>query len=106
LRFVTFHKLPPVRLSFGQFQKLKYFSDLNQIIFIMCFQNGNTACPQETKCEICFEKSFASHYRAEFWSDKNELKPWQFKKQSTKKFWFKCDKSNHIFNNSSILDYK
>src|SRR4051812_10543670 len=63
----------------------------------MCFEKNNVPCPQEKECQICYEKSFASYEKSKYWSDKNEFKPWQFKKQSQKKFWFKCDKSNHEF---------
>lgn len=39
---------------------------------------------------IPYEKSFASHEKAQFWSDKNELKPNEVFKSSHKKFWFNC----------------
>jgi hypothetical protein len=57
----------------------------------MCFQTNNIPCSQEKQCKVCFEKSFASQEKAKFWSDKNEIKPWQIKKGSSKKFWFKCE---------------
>jgi hypothetical protein len=65
----------------------------------MCFKNNNVPCPQELNCKECYEKSFASHQKSKYWSDKNgkDVKPWQFKKHSHKKFWFKCDKSEHEF---------
>jgi hypothetical protein len=63
----------------------------------MCFLTGNKPCAQTENCNICYEKSFANHPKSEFWSIRNESKPWQFKKQSNKKFWFKCDKSDHEF---------
>jgi hypothetical protein len=47
--------------------------------------------------EIPFEKSFASHEKAKYWSDKNELKPYVVKKSSHKKYWFDCDICNHTF---------
>ena len=41
--------------------------------------------------EIPFEKSFASHEKSKYWSDKNgELKPKDFFKSISKKFWFDC----------------
>jgi very-short-patch-repair endonuclease len=47
--------------------------------------------------DIPFEKSFASHEKSKFWSDKNELKPYQVLKFSGKKYLFNCNKCNHIF---------
>jgi very-short-patch-repair endonuclease len=41
--------------------------------------------------EIPFEKSFASHEKAKYWSDKNVLKPESVFKSSDKKILFKCD---------------
>ena len=46
---------------------------------------------------IQYEKSFASHEKSKFWSDKNELKPFQISKGTDKKYWFNCDKCNHEF---------
>ena len=46
---------------------------------------------------IPFEKSFASHEKAQYWSDKNELKPNEVSKCSNLKFWFNCDKCLHDF---------
>ena len=33
---------------------------------------------------ISFEKSFASHEKAKYWSDKNEVKPFQISKGTDK----------------------
>lgn len=46
---------------------------------------------------ILFEKSFGSHPKSKFWSEINKLKPNQVTISSGKKFWFNCDKCNHIF---------
>ena len=47
---------------------------------------------------IPFEKSFASHEKAKYWSDKNEIKPENiFNNQSNKKYWFICNICNHNF---------
>jgi very-short-patch-repair endonuclease len=48
-------------------------------------------------CTDCFEKSFASHEKSVFWSDKNEQKPDFILKKGDKKIWFNCDKCNHDF---------
>ena len=41
-------------------------------------------CDKED-CKKCFEKSFASHEKAKYWSNTNELKPNQVSKGSGKK---------------------
>ena len=47
---------------------------------------------------IPYEKSFASHEKAQFWSDKNDLQPNAVSLNSHKKIWFKCCDCNHEFN--------
>ena len=46
--------------------------------------------------EIPFEKSFASHEKSKYWSNKNELKPNQVFKSSGKKYWFDCECGHEI----------
>jgi hypothetical protein len=52
------------------------------------------------KKDIPFERSFASHPRANCWSDKNEENPRNVFKSSGKKIWFDCDKCCHDFDKS------
>lgn len=52
---------------------------------------------QNNKCTICFNRSLASHHRAEQWSDKNKLKPRDVCKGSQKKYIFDCDNCDHEF---------
>ena len=67
--------------------------------------HGNKWCPfcannklcNSTECKICFEKSFASHPKSKFWSNKNDIQPTDVFKCSRKKFWFNCDKCEHSF---------
>jgi hypothetical protein len=66
----------------------------------MCFINNNVPCHIEKKCKLCFDASFASHEKVKFWSNRNIIYPSQIKQQSNKKFWFNCDKSNHVFESS------
>ena len=47
-------------------------------------------------CKLCFNKSFASQSKAQYWSNKNKLKPNQVFKVSGKKYWFNCS-NNHFF---------
>ena len=47
---------------------------------------------------IPFEKSFATHPKAQYWSEKNEeVKPRDVFKSSGKKYWFKCGECNQEF---------
>lgn len=55
------------------------------------------------KCNYCFNRSFASHPKSEYWNfNKNSLKPHQISKGSKKKFWFQCPDCSHDF--EKILD--
>jgi very-short-patch-repair endonuclease/DNA-directed RNA polymerase subunit RPC12/RpoP len=49
---------------------------------------------------IPYEKSFASHEKSSYWSNKNENKPRDVSKSSKKKYWFDCDICNHDFEGS------
>jgi very-short-patch-repair endonuclease len=49
---------------------------------------------------IPFEKSFASHPKSQFLSDKNNINPKFIFKSSGKKYYFNCEKCNHVFNAS------
>ena len=49
-------------------------------------------------CKLCFEKTFASHEKSEYWSEKNgDVKPRDVSKSSHKKYWFDCNVCNHSF---------
>jgi len=59
-------------------------------------KSRNQLC-KDDNCEICFDLSFASHPKAQYWSKKNTLEPREFKKASKKKCWFNCDVCKHEF---------
>jgi len=61
---------------------------------------SNTNLCNDNKCIICFDKSFASHEKSAFWSNKNDLTPRQVFKVSAKKYLFKCEICNHEFINN------
>jgi very-short-patch-repair endonuclease len=62
-----------------------------------CSNPPNHLC-DNTECKICFDKSFASHEKSKFWSDKNkDIIPRQIFYSTSKKFWFQCDKCVHSF---------
>jgi len=49
-------------------------------------------------CLSCYNKSFASHEKSKYWSDENGINPNKvFKCADRRKFKFKCDKCEHIF---------
>lgn len=48
-------------------------------------------------CDQCREKSFASHDKAKFWSQRNKVRPRDVFKSSNKKFWFDCENCGHEF---------
>ena len=57
--------------------------------------NGDLLC--EENCDFCFENSFASNYRAEYWSPDNDKQPRQVRKNTKKKYKFDCEQCNHEF---------
>jgi len=61
-----------------------------------CSYCSNNKLCDNNNCVICFEKSFASHEKAKYWSEKNKLKPRQIFKNSNKKYIFIC-KKKHLF---------
>ena len=52
---------------------------------------------ENINCQLCFENSFASHPKAQYWSDQNEKTPRQTFKCSGLKCWFVCEKCSHHF---------
>ena len=46
-------------------------------------------------CDICYQRSFATHTRAIYWSDKNENRPEEVHLCSNKKFIFDCKECGH-----------
>jgi hypothetical protein len=49
------------------------------------------------QCKYCFEKSFASHEKAKFWSKKNDKNPRQIFKGTKVNYIFDCDICKHEF---------
>lgn len=64
--------------------------------------NSYTLC-NNINCNLCFNKSFASHEKVQFWNDtkNNGILPRDISKSTHFKYWFTCDECNHDF--SSIL---
>jgi Probable Zinc-ribbon domain len=62
-----------------------------------CSFCSNKILCEDSKCEVCYTKSFASSDEAQFWSKKNCQTPRKVFKNSHKKFWFGCQECNHEF---------
>jgi very-short-patch-repair endonuclease len=61
-----------------------------------CCNPPKQLCNKNT-CQNCFNKSFASHEKAKYWSDENILKPRQVFKNTAFKYKFNCNKCSHLF---------
>ena len=59
-----------------------------------CSANQKLLCGQAS-CKICYERSFATHPRASYWSSQNELRAIQVTKSSNKKYKFDCEDCGH-----------
>ena len=62
-----------------------------------CSYCVNQKLCEKEECNECYEKSFASHIKSKFWSNKNDLIPIQIFKQSNKKYIFDCTICKHEF---------
>lgn len=80
--------------------KHEFYSSLNNISngkwCCYCSNPPKKLCNSED-CEECFNKSFASHPKNKFWSEKNDLIPRQIFKNSSKSFLFNCNICLHEF---------
>jgi len=56
-----------------------------------CSYCGNIKLCKNNECNSCYEKSFASHEKAKYWSKKNDENPRDVFKNSHKKYWFDCE---------------
>lgn len=68
-----------------------------------CSNPPRKLCGLET-CQSCYQKSFASHEKIQFWcSLKNDpVIPTQVFKGSSDKYWFTCEKCKHDFNTALV----
>ena len=62
-----------------------------------CPYCANKKLCEDINCKICFDKSFASHEKSEFWSKKNGKEPRDILKSSHINCWFECNDCNHSF---------
>lgn len=73
-------------------------------------ENVNHHCPyciipskllcDDNNCQTCFYKSFSSHEKAKYWSNKNKITPRSVFKNSNTKYLFYCNKCNGDFENT------
>ena len=63
-----------------------------------CSNPPKKLCGDQT-CQVCHEKSFASHPKSAHWHDEKngDVKPRDVFKSSRKECWFRCDKCPHAF---------
>jgi very-short-patch-repair endonuclease len=61
------------------------------------FCSNKKLCKNED-CKMCFEKSFSSHEKSKFWSNKNEVKARDIFKNTHNEYLFNCNKCKHVFN--------
>jgi len=62
-----------------------------------CAYCDNKKLCSSNECQICFDKSFASHAKIAFWSNDNSLSPRQVFKASNIKYKFNCTICFHQF---------
>ena len=84
---------------------------VESLLEIDCKGNKKRLC-SDLNCKKCYLKSFASHFRSLYWSEKNKLKSREVFISSGKNFIFKCDcehefeiKLNNITNNGNWCSY-
>lgn len=60
------------------------------------FCNNRILC-EDDDCKVCFNKSFASSKKAQYWSKENLTEPRKIFKNCNKKFLFFCNECSHSF---------
>ena len=61
------------------------------------FCSGRKLCDNALNCTFCLNKTFYTNEKKIYWSDKNDLKPYQVYKSSSVKIWFDCNKCSKSF---------
>ncbi len=92
--------LKPNQVALNCNKKFWFCCNICSHEFDMTLNNVNSGywCPycinklcDKDDCNQCFEKSFASHDKSKYWSDKNIKQPRQINKNTHKKYWFNCN---------------
>lgn len=63
-----------------------------------CVYCANKKLCESKDCKSCYEKSFASHEKVKYWSNKNEINPREIIKGTANKYYFNCNECKHTFN--------
>lgn len=71
----------------------------------MCSPYQKILCGMD-ECLICFKRSFASHPRASYWSDKNVISPNKVCMGSHQKYWLNCDCGHEFYSNINNISNK
>lgn len=77
----------------------EFENDLNHINTSKrwCLFCSNQKLCKNENCSMCFNKSFASHPKSNYFSKINKLAPREVFLSSNLKYWFNCDKCEHQF---------
>ncbi|BAU80158.1 HNH endonuclease [Tokyovirus A1] len=70
--------------------------DVSKRGLLCLFCKGEKLCGSPS-CEACKQISFASHEKAQCWSEKNGFSPETVTQKHSKKCWFECPKCSHSF---------
>lgn len=70
--------------------------DMNRSSCAYCSKPPKKLC-DNNNCDHCFKKSFASHEKSQFWSNKNDAKPRDLFLNSNSKYYFDCPDCDHSF---------
>ena len=63
-----------------------------------CAYCANQKLCNDNNCDFCFNKSFASHPKAQYWSERNDFLPCEVAMHCNEKFWFDCIQCGHELN--------
>ncbi|AGF85052.1 endonuclease [Moumouvirus goulette] len=65
-----------------------------------CSYCSNKKLCGDLNCNVCLDKSFLSSDKAEFWSENNDISPFEIFLSTQKKYIFDCNKCSHSFTSS------
>jgi very-short-patch-repair endonuclease len=74
----------------------KILNNIGENICPYCVIPSKLLCNNK-ECNFCFDKSFAPHEKAKYWSNKNKLCPTEVFKSSGDKYIFDCNICKHEF---------
>jgi hypothetical protein len=107
------NELKPKEVALNSNKKFYFNCECGHELYIKpnTIVSSNTWCAycarkklcDDNDCNMCYNNSFASHEKAKYWSEKNDIKPRNISKYNKKKCKFNCFKCNHIFE-STLAD--